>query len=205
MSSAGPRERLGILGGTFDPPHAGHLYAAAASREALDLDRVLFVVANDPWQKSGVRGVTPAADRLAMVEAAIEGVASFEVSAIELDRGGPSFTVETVEALAAAARDQGLPSPEQFVVVGADVVGTLWSWHRAHDLAELVTVAVVSRPGTRIEASPGFRIEVVTGAGVDVSSSEIRSLVKEGRPIDGLVPEAVERCIRARGLYAVSR
>src|SRR5580700_10467910 len=116
------RERLGLLGGTFDPPTVGHVAAAVGSREQLALDRVLFVVANDPWQKSPRRAVSPAADRLAMVEAAIEGVEGAEVSRIELDRGGPSYSVETVEALARAATEGGAEAPEQFLIVGADVV-----------------------------------------------------------------------------------
>jgi nicotinate-nucleotide adenylyltransferase len=207
MSEPGGRpERLGILGGTFDPPHAGHVAAALACRERLGLDRVLFVVANDPWQKSPVRAVTAAEERLAMVSAAVEGIPGAEVSSIELDRGGPSYTVQTVEALAETARAQGAPAPDQYLIVGADVVDTLSTWHRVDDLARLVTLVVVGRPGVAVpEAVPGWRLEVVDGSAEDVSSSEVRSLVAAGRPIAGMVPEAVERCIRRRGLYAVLR
>ncbi|HXR54667.1 MAG TPA: nicotinate-nucleotide adenylyltransferase [Acidimicrobiales bacterium] len=207
MSVSGGRpERLGILGGTFDPPHAGHVAAAVASRERLGLDRVLFVVANDPWQKSPVRPVTPAEDRLAMVGAAVEGITGAEVSRIELDRGGPSYTIQTVEALAEEARARGAPPPDQFLIVGADVVDTLATWHRVDDLARLVTLVVVGRPGVhRRDSLRGWRLEVVDGSGVDVSSSQVRSLVAEGRPLEGLVPRAVQHCIRRRGLYAVGR
>lgn len=207
MSASGGRpERLGILGGTFDPPHAGHVAAAVSCREHLGLDRVLFVVANDPWQKSPARPVTPAEDRLAMVAAAVEGIEGVEVSRIELDRGGPSYTVETVEGLTEAARARGAPPPEQFLIVGADVVDTLPTWHRAGDLARLVTLVVVGRPGVGVrESVPGWRLEVVAGSNLDVSSSQVRSLAADGRPLDGLVPAAVERCIRRRGLYAVPR
>src|SRR5580700_209321 len=122
MSSPERRgERLGILGGTFDPPHLGHVAAARSCRDQLALDRVLFVVANDPWQKSPQRAVTPAADRLAMAEAAVADLDRVEVSRIELDRGGPSYTIDTVEALAATAVGAGRPVPEQFLIVGGDV------------------------------------------------------------------------------------
>jgi nicotinate-nucleotide adenylyltransferase len=203
---ATPGERLGILGGTFDPPHVGHVAAAVAARAQLKLDRVLFVVANDPWQKSPLRDVSPAADRLALVRAAVEGVDGAEVSRIELDRGGPSYTVETVEALAALAIAGGREPPEQFLIVGADVVDTLSTWHRAEDLARLVTLVVVARPGAEPPDEVGpWRVEYVPGTSVDVSSSEVRALVARGEPIAGLVPESVERCIRRRALYAVPR
>jgi nicotinate-nucleotide adenylyltransferase len=204
--SAGRPQRLGILGGTFDPPHAGHVAAAVRSRERLGLDRVLFVVANDPWQKSPVRPVTPAEDRLDMVAATVEGIDGAEVSRLELERGGPSYTVETVEELLVAARGKGAAPPELFLIVGADVVDTLASWHRADELARLVTLAIVLRPGVEApEAVPGWAFEVVGDSGIDVSSSKVRTLVAEGRPIAGLVPAAVERCIRRRDLYAVPR
>ncbi len=199
-------ERLGLLGGTFDPPHIGHVEAARAARQHLHLDRVLFVVANDPWQKSTLREISPAPDRLALVVAAVEGVEGTEVCRLELDRGGPSYTIETVEALAAEAAAAGRVPPEQFLIVGADVLDTLWSWHRAEDLAPLVTLAVVARPGVRAESPEGpWRVSAVPGTSVDVSSSEVRDRVARGLSIEGLVPAAVERCIRRRALYAVRR
>ncbi len=199
-------ERLGVLGGTFDPPHMGHVAAASACLEQLGLDRVLFVVANDPWQKSPVRDVTPAADRLAMVEAAVRSVPRAEASRIELDRGGPSYTVETVEALANSARAAGRPDPEQFLIVGADVIGSLPTWHRAACLAELVTLVVLRRPGAPgPDRVPGWRLEVVPGPELDLSSSEVREVLAAGRSAHGLVPEAVERYIEAHNLYAVHR
>jgi nicotinate-nucleotide adenylyltransferase len=202
----GRAERLGLLGGTFDPPHVGHVAAARACRDGLTLDRVLFVVAHDPWQKSPVRAISPAEDRLAMVVAAVDGVEGAEASRIELDRGGPSYTIETVEALAGAARGRGVPPPEVFLIIGSDVVGTLSTWHRAGDLAKAVTLVVVGRPGIETPgAVPGWRVLVVDGTGIDVSSSEVRTLVAEGLPIGGLVPPSVEHCIRRRGLYAVPR
>jgi nicotinate-nucleotide adenylyltransferase len=198
-------ERLGVLGGTFDPPHCGHVVAASACREALPLDRVLFVVANDPWQKSPRRQVSAAEDRLAMVEAAVARLEGAEVSRIELERGGPSYTVDTVEALAASARSRGEPEPEQFLIVGADVADTLPTWHRAAALPGLVTLVVVGRPGgAGPSAPPGWRLELVPGD-LAVSSSQVRERVAAGLDIADLVPEAVERYIAAHNLYAVPR
>src|SRR5271169_3842537 len=97
-----PGARIGVLGGTFDPVHVGHLVAAMRAREALGLDRVLLVVANVPWQKAGTRPVTPAEDRFLMVQAAVAGVAGLEASRVEIDRGGPSYTVDTVRELLAS-------------------------------------------------------------------------------------------------------
>jgi len=199
-------ERLGLLGGTFDPPHVGHVAAAEAVRRALSLDRVLLVVANDPWQKSPLREVTAAPDRFAMVEAAIEGLAGIEASAIELDRGGPSYTIDTVEQLRAEAERSGRAVPELFVVVGADIVPTLPTWQRVDRLRELVTLVVVARPGVPAPSTPpGWSTAVVDGLDLDVSSSDIRERLAEGRSVDGMVPAGVGRCIRRRGLYAVPR
>jgi nicotinate-nucleotide adenylyltransferase len=199
-------ERLGLLGGTFDPPHLGHVAAALQVRQVLSLDRVLLVVANDPWQKSPLRDVTPAADRLAMVEAAVAGLDGVEASRIELDRGGPSYTVDTVEQLLAEAAAAGTPAPELFVIVGADIVPTLPTWHRMDDLARLVTLVVVARPHAAVPSAPaGWRTEVIDGLDFDVSSSQIRERLEGGLPAGEMVPEAVGHCIRRRGLYAVPR
>lgn len=197
-------ERLGILGGTFDPPHRGHVAAAIACRDRLALDRVLFVVAGDPWQKSHDRAVSASAHRLAMTEAAVAGLDGLEVSRIELDRGGPSYTIDTVEALAAQAVAAGRPAPEQFLIVGGDLVDTLSTWHRAEELAHLVTLVVVARPGfDALGRVPGWRAEVVAGEEVDISSSAIRAMLRAGRSAEGAVPPAVDRYIRAHSLYAV--
>lgn len=198
-------ERLGILGGTFDPPHLGHVTAARVARDQLSLDRVLFVVANDPWQKTPQRAVTPAADRLAMAEAVAAPLDRVEVSRMELDRGGPSYTIDTVEELAEDAAAHGRPPPEQFLIVGGDIVDTLSTWHRAAELARLVTLVVVARPGFDAQARvPGWRAEVLADDEVDMSSSQIRDLAQAGQPIGRFVPEAVDRYIRAHSLYAVS-
>jgi nicotinate-nucleotide adenylyltransferase len=192
--------RIGIFGGTFDPPHAGHVAAARAVITQLDLDRLLLVVANDPWQKSGRRVVSPAADRLALVEALVPEIPGAEASRLEIDRGGPSYSVDTAEEILA---DAGQPV-ELYLVVGADLVPELGSWHRAEDLQRLVTLAVVSRPtGPVPGVPPGWRAERVDGPQVPVSSSEVRDHLGAGQPVEGMVPEAVIRCIRRRALYAV--
>jgi nicotinate-nucleotide adenylyltransferase len=197
-------ERIGLLGGTFDPPHEGHLDAARRARDSLGLDRVLLVVANDPWQKSPQ---TPAEDRYAMVEAAVAGTDGVEASRMEIDRGGPSYTVETAETLINRARRADRPAPEIFLVVGEDLVDDLRSWKRVDDLRSMVTLAVVSRPGgpRPLHDPPGWRVARVEGGGVNASSSGVRDELERGIDVAGEVPAAVIRCIRRRGLYAVPR
>jgi len=195
--------RIGILGGTFDPPHLGHVAAARAAIERLGLDRLLLVVANDPWQKSGQRAVSPAEDRYALTEALAEDIPGAEASRLEIDRGGPSYSIDTVEQVLAESRAAG-QAAEVFLIVGADLVPELGSWHRHDDLRRLVTLAVVSRPTDATRAAPaGWRTEFVDGPQVAVSSSEVRDLLLAGEPVDALVPERVVRCIRRRGMYAV--
>ncbi len=189
--------RLGILGGTFDPPHLGHAAAAAAVVEALELDQLLLVVANDPWQKSPTRPITPADDRFAMTEALAESLERVSASRMEIDRGGPSYTIETVEAL-------GSDETEIVLVIGADLVPELGTWKRVDELRELVTLAVVSRPtAVRPPAPEGWKVTWVDGPQVDVSSSGVRAALAAGDSIENLVPEAVIRCIGLRNLYAV--
>jgi nicotinate-nucleotide adenylyltransferase len=189
-----------------------------AVQGALDLDRLLLVVANDPWQKSPTRSITPAEDRFAMAQALSEAIPGVEASRMEIDRGGPSYTVATVEALLAEAAAAGQAPPEIYLVIGADLVPELGTWERAEDLRQLVTLAVVSRPplgptgdGAGVKgrptsiAAPGWRVERVDGPMVDVSSSAVRDLLRRGAPIDDVVPSEVVHCIRRRDLYAVGR
>ncbi|HEX4434657.1 MAG TPA: nicotinate (nicotinamide) nucleotide adenylyltransferase [Acidimicrobiales bacterium] len=201
MPAPEPPARIGIFGGTFDPPHVGHVAAARAVSGQLRLDRLLLVVANDPWQKSGERAVSPAEDRYALTEALAEEIPGAEASRLELDRGGPSYSVDTVEEVLAGA---GGAPVDLFLVVGADLVPELGTWHRAEDLQRLVTLAIVSRPtGAVPDVPPGWRAAWVNGPQVPVSSSEVRALLAEGRPVQGMVPEPVIHCIRRRALYAV--
>jgi nicotinate-nucleotide adenylyltransferase len=193
--------RIGIFGGTFDPVHTAHLELADSVRRTLGLDRMLLVVANQPWQKEGDRPVTPAEDRFAMVEAAVADWPGLEPSRLEIDRGGPSYTIDTVRAL------QGVePDADLTLVVGSDVVAGLTTWKEEPALRDLVTLAVVGRPGVpTVDAPAGWRAVGVPAATFDVSSTELRRRLERGEPVDGLVPGAVIRCMVERGLYATGR
>lgn len=195
--------RLGIFGGTFDPVHVGHLVAAVNARHVLQLDRLLLVVANEPWQKVANRPVTPALDRLAMVEAAVEGHRGLEASAMEIERGGLSYTADTVEEVAALH-----PGAELFLLVGADVVGGLDTWERVDQIRDLVTLVAVNRPGAEtVELGgngplAGWRACSIEIPDLEISSTDLRDRARTGRPLDYLVPEPAIRVIRARRLYA---
>jgi len=198
---AAPGPRTGIFGGTFDPVHVGHLVAATWAREALGLDRVLLVVANVPWQKAGARSVTPAEDRFRVVAAAVEGVDGLEASRMEIDRGGPSYTADTLRQLREEA-----PEAEPYVIVGADVAAELDTWRRVDEIRKACTLVVVDRGGVPPgQDLAGWRVERVPIPALDISSSELRQRLAEGRSVDFLVPEAAIRCIRRLDLYAGSR
>ena len=176
----------------------GHLAAAVNVRHALGLDRVLLVVANIPWQKAGERSVTDAEDRYAVVAAAAEGLEGIEASRLEIDRGGPSYTADTLRELAG-----GYPGAELFLVVGSDVVSDLQTWERADEVGRRATLVAVARPGVKVSPPPpSWRMEVVEVPALDVSSTDLRARVAAGRPIDVLVPAGAVREIRGRGLYA---
>jgi nicotinate-nucleotide adenylyltransferase len=190
-------ERLGILGGTFDPVHVGHLAAASAAHHHLGLARVLLVVAGDPWQKRG-RVVAPVEARYEMVAAAIDGVDGLEASRLEVDRPGPTYTMNTVEELRAADR-------ELFLIVGADVAARIETWERVDELRDAVTLAILDRAGAPPGRPPdGWRAVPVPMPRLDVSSTDLRRRVAEGAPVDFLVPVPAARVLRARGLYTAS-
>jgi nicotinate-nucleotide adenylyltransferase len=191
----GRRECLGVLGGTFDPVHVGHIVAAVETRAALGLDRILLVPAGDPWQKRG-EVVAPARDRLALVEAAVDGIDGVEASATEVEREGASVTADTLEALSAPDRDL-------FLVLGTDAVVNMPAWRRLDETRNLATLVIVERAGMPDVAPPGegWRIERVRIPRLDISSTDLRVRLAEGRPVDGLVPPAVVRAILERGLY----
>jgi nicotinate-nucleotide adenylyltransferase len=192
-------ERLGVFGGTFDPVHVGHVVVAAETRSQLALDRVLLVVAGDPWQKRG-KVVASARDRLALADAAVEGIEGVEASAIEVERDAPSVTADTLEALAG-------PDRELLLVLGADAVANMGTWRRLEETRELATVVVVERAGD-LHAEPpgaGWRVERVAIPRLDIASTDLRERLRAGRPVDGLVPPAVVRTIHRRGLYTEER
>lgn len=188
--------RLGLFGGTFDPPHVGHLVTAVNVRHALGLDRVLLMVAHDPWQKTDERFVSPAADRLAMVQAAVAGVEGLEASSLEIDRGGRTYTADTLASLS-----QMYPGAELFTIVGDDAAAGLETWERPAEVASLSRLVVVDRPGVAVELPGGYdwlRVEVPH---LDVSSSDLRARAADGRPLDYLVTDEVLAVIAERGLY----
>jgi nicotinate-nucleotide adenylyltransferase len=192
---SGTPERVGVFGGTFDPVHVGHVVVASEVRAQLGLDRVLLVVAGDPWQKRG-QVVASADHRLQMVEAAVEGIHGVEASSLEVEQDGPSVTADTLEALAGSGR-------ELFLVLGADAVTNMPTWRRLEETRALATVVVVERLGDAHAEppGPGWRVQRVEIPRLDVASTELRHRLRHGRPVDGLVPPAVVRVIRAHGLY----
>jgi nicotinate-nucleotide adenylyltransferase len=188
-------ERIGVLGGTFDPVHTAHVVVACEVLDQLALDRVLLVVAGDPWQKRG-RVVASAADRLALARAAVEGIDGLEVSSVEVEREGPSVTADTLEALQAENRTL-------FLVLGADAVANMGTWRRLEDTKHLAEIVVVERAGD-LEVRPpgeGWRVHHVAVPRLDISSTDVRARLAAGRPIAGLVPPAVVNEIARRGLY----
>lgn len=173
--------------------------AAVEARDALALDRVLLVVAGDPWQKQG-QVVATAEDRYAMVCAAVEGVPGLEPCDVEIERRGPSYMVDTLEVLR---------SPERllYLLVGSDLVGSLDTWHCSDRLRELVTLAVIERDGV-LDAPPvsdGWQVEKVSMTRIDISSSGLRDRLAAGRSVDGLVPRQAMHVLRERQLYTWRR
>jgi len=196
--------RVGVLGGTFDPVHWGHLLLAEQARDQLSLDRVLFVPAGLPWRKLQ-RPLSPVGQRVEMVRLALEGT-PFELSLLEAERPGPSYTADTLEQLRAM-----LPAAELYFVMGHDALLDLPEWHRPQDILRLATLAVALRPDRSGEEGlaqvarrlPGVRERVVWLAMplVGISGSDIRQRVREGRSIRYLVPPAVEDYIHRHRLY----
>ena len=202
MGTAGRVRRLGVMGGTFDPIHNGHISVAEQVIDLFELDRVLFVPAGSPWQKDGFSG---AEDRWMMTVLAAATDPRFEASRMEIDRGGPTYTVDTMAILS----DFYGPGAKLFFVAGVDAVLTLGTWHRHDGLAALCEVIAVRRPG--FDAAPlragddWPKVHVAATSEVDVSSTEIRRRVREGLPVDGLVPPPVAAYIQEQGLYADAR
>ena len=192
------RRRIGVFGGTFDPVHNGHVAAAVNARRALGLERVLVVPARDPWQKKD-RALAPAEDRLAMLEAAMADVDGVEISRLELDRNGPTYTADTLEEL-----HKRLPGTELFLIVGADAAADLAAWDRPDVIRELATIVIVSRADIDKPRSPGpgWRVEHVRIPALAISSTDLRRRAGRGEPLEGLMPPAAIRCLRERGLYA---
>ncbi|HVX37985.1 MAG TPA: nicotinate-nucleotide adenylyltransferase [Gemmatimonadaceae bacterium] len=188
--------RIGLLGGSFDPPHVGHLLAASDAFESLGLDRLIFVPAAVQPFKAGQAGATPE-QRLAMVRLLAANDRRFEVSAIEIDRGGLSYTVDTLSAVAAQ-----WPAAELFLLVGADVPASFANWREPDRIAQLATLVVLERSGEAPELGglPGTWRALPTRR-IDISSTEVRRRVREGKSIRGFVPDAVADFVAAERLY----
>ena len=198
--------RVGILGGAFNPPHTGHLICAQEAMLALELDRVLFIpVGQAPHRE--IEQDPGAEARVEMCELAMGGDERFEVSRIEVEREGPSYTADTLREL----RERS-PDDELVLILGGDQASALASWHEPEDVLELATVAVVERTGWHREAI-AIKIARLRGAAavrffdmprIDVSSTLVRRRTGEGKPIRYLVPDAVADYVEAKGLYRVS-
>ena len=204
------RRRIGILGGTFDPPHLGHLLIAETARVALDLETVIFLPAGEPWLKSGQR-ITPAAHRLEMVRLAVADNPGFCVSDCEIRRAGATYTVDTLRELRC-----GFPADTQlFFIVGSDVLDQFHRWKEPEAILELCRLAVIERPGGPEEGiaalSEGFADALDTGAvvsvagpRVDFSASELRRVLAAGQSTRYQIPDAVAQYIAEHELYRES-
>ncbi|MDO8363066.1 MAG: nicotinate-nucleotide adenylyltransferase [Actinomycetota bacterium] len=188
--------RIGLFGGTFDPPHVGHLVTAVNVRHALQLDVVVLMVANVPWQKVGSRPITAAQHRLAMVEAAVADVPGLEAGSDEIDLGGPSYTADTLALLARRFPDSAL-----FTIMGDDAAARFETWDRYQEVAQRSTLVVVDRPGAPVELPGDFRWLRVEVPRLEVSSTDLRARCRDGRPLDYLVTEPVLGAITERHLY----
>ena len=190
--------KLGIFGGTFNPPHLGHLIVAECVRDQLQLDRVLFIPSATPPNKRP-ESFVPAADRLAMTRMAIERNAAFEVSDLEAARGGISYTVDTVTALGAM-----FPRASLHLLIGADNLIEFETWKSPDEILTMVDLVAMARPGFEVEktrAKYARQASYVKVPQIAISGTEIRRRVKMGRSIRYLVPREVEEYIRRHGLY----
>ena len=201
--------RIGILGGTFDPPHVGHLWLATLATDAIGLDRVLFMPAAQPPHKQK-DGVTRATDRLVMTRLAIAGDDTFELTLIEMERQGPSYTIDSVDDL----RGTYGPDAELYLLMASDSLAQIDSWREPDALLERIEWVVGPRPGVAMPDRSALedrfgeraaRIHLLTGPSLDVSSTTIRERVAAGHAIRYLVPRGVEELIAERGLYRSGR
>ena len=201
MASTSPR-RIGVMGGTFDPIHTGHLVTADEARHAAALDQVIFVPAGTPWQKEH-REVAPAEDRYLMAVIATAGHPDFVVSRIEIDRSGPSYAIDTLRALNAE-----YPDAELFFITGADAILQILTWKEPEQVLSEARFIAATRPGydlDRLEKelpeSLEDRVTIMEIPALAISSTDVRRRVHDGRPIHYLVPPGVAAYIEKAGLY----
>jgi len=196
-ANEGDGTKLGLFGGSFDPPHIGHRRIAEAAAEGFGLDRVVFIPAGSPPLKEGAPEAS-AADRLAMVRRLAGADARFEVSTADMEREGPCYTVDTVEAFARAR-----PGASLFWILGADQVALLPRWRKIEELAARATFLAFARPGHRVDppAIPGLDLRVARGPEIAASSTEIRDRVARGEPVAHLAPPEIDAYISSAKLY----
>ena len=192
--------RLGVMGGTFDPIHHGHLVAASEVQAWFDLDEVVFVPTGQPYQKSD-RQVSPAEHRYLMTVIATASNPRFTVSRVDIDRPGPTYTIDTLADIAAQHPDADL-----FFITGADALADILGWRSAHEMFDLAHFVGCTRPGyvmdsSTLEGMPGDRVTVVEIPALAISSSDCRDRTVRGEPVWYLVPDGVVQYISKHGLY----
>ena len=200
--------RVGVIGGTFDPIHAGHLILAEQARDQLALEQVVFVPAGQPPHKA-TKQITASQHRLAMVQLAIADHVAFAVSRIDLDREGPCYSVETIALL----QENWGPETEIYFLIGEDSLRDLPLWHQPDRLLRLCQIVAIQRPGYHVDlnaldrqlAGAANRIQTIASPLIDISSTDIRERVRENRSIRYLVPDAVRRYIEQHDLYTTCR
>lgn len=195
--------RIGLMGGTFDPVHLGHLFIAEEARVRCDLERVVFFPNNHPAHREGKEARADSQTRFDLTRLAIQDNPHFEISRVELDRSGPSYAIDTLQHF-----HREFPCAELFFIVGADSMNDVLTWHRGAELFQWCRFIAATRPGFRFEAAreklSGEQLERVSfleTPGIHIASRDLRTRVKRGLPIRYLVPDIVERAIRERGLY----
>lgn len=188
--------RIGLLGGTFNPIHTGHLVLAQECWYKLGLDKVVFIPAFTPPHKQVEGGVSPA-DRLNMVRLALEGDKRFEISTYEMDKPGTSYTVETLKHFRSVYDEEA----ELFFITGADSAESLSMWRSPEEILKLATFVIATRPGWGEESPYHDRVKRVVIPQIEVSSSSVRRRIADKEPIDYIVPAAVVNYIRNKGLY----
>jgi nicotinate-nucleotide adenylyltransferase len=194
-----PSRRLGVMGGTFDPVHNGHLVAASEVATRFGLDEVVFVPTGQPWQKSHAP-VSPAEDRYLMTVIATASNPMFSVSRVDIDRGGPTYTIDTLHDL----RERYGEGVELFFITGADALEAILGWHRAEELFALAHFVGVTRPGHHLSdrGFPDGAVSLVEVPALAISSTDCRARVEAGDPVWYLVPDGVVQYISKRRLYA---